>query len=600
VGVSRRVSTVEVDAFIRYCPTKVATVYFNRCDGAAELLLGRPSFHTRPVDWASTDMRLDFRLVLLAFGVSFGVLACSKHSGEASAGQTSALRQTQPRAGGELVFAFDGTSGAAFALDPHKSGFAPHVRIIRSLFDSLVVLLPEHRFGPWLAKSWEVSADGLDYTFHLRDDVTFHDGTRFDAEAVKFNFERIKEPKNALLASAELGPYESSTVLDPLTVRVHFTRPYAPFLTNLSKPTLGIASPAAVQKYGDQFASHPVGTGPFSLQSITTGTEISLARNAGYHWAAAGSAHDGPAWLEHLTFKNVPEEATRVAVLQNGQADAADLIPPQNVREFKSSSEFHLLEQEMLNLNYSIYLNVQREPWNDRRVREAFKRSLDLDAAVKTIYLGTTKRAWSVLSPSIFGYNQALENSWQPDPASAKRTLDELGWKPGPDGIRVKDGKRLSLVFLDTQGNREKRMDLLTLLRRQIHDTGFELRVDTEATGSYLEKAKTGDYDVLAGSLFTPDPDALRRIFGSVGRPPWTYFRGVDPELDTLLDQGASALTPEARVKSYAQAQQLIVDQVYAIPTYVLNYSVAAKNRVQGLVIDAHGFPVFSDAWLRQ
>ena len=544
-------------------------------------------------------MRLETRRTLLALALSLGLCACGKHSGEASARESAGPLKSQPHVGGELVFGFDGAANTQFALDPHKSAFAPHARIIRSIFDSLVVLLPGHRFGPWLAKSWEISGDGLSYTFQLRNDVKFHDGTRFDAAAVKYNLDRIKEPKNAFYALSDIGAYESTKVIDDFTVQVQFSRPYAAFLANLSKPSLGIVSPAAAEKYGEEFPLHPVGTGPFKFKSMTPGTEIALERNPDYHWGATGAGHEGPAWLERLTFKNVPEEATRVAVLENGQAGAVDLIPPQNLVQLRASSKFHLVEHELLNHNYSLYLNMLRAPWQDARVREAFKLSLDIDTAVKTIYLGTAARAWAPLSPSILGYDKSLENSWKPDRAAAIRTLEELGWKLGSDGIRVKDGKRLTISFLDTQGNREKRLDLITVFRRQLHDTGFELRVDNVPAGSYLEKASSGNFDLLAGSLFAPDPDVLRRIYAPDKASLLAVFKGVDPELNRLLVAGSEALQPDERVKLYAQAQRLISDKTYSIPAYVLVYSVAAANNVQGIVIDTHGFPVFNDTWLQ-
>lgn len=528
------------------------------------------------------------------------LVACDKGAAAQRGLEGQALSATAntPTSGGALLFAFDGAAITQFELDPHKSGFAPHHRVIRSIFDSLVVALPNHTFGPWLAKSWELSPDGLSYTFKLREDVHFHDGSRFDAKAVQYNLERIKDPKNAFFWASDLGPYEGCDVLDEFSVRVRFREPYAPFLANLSKSSLAMVSPAAAAKHGAQFPLHPVGSGPFVFKSLQAGTEIVLTRNDDYRWPPVNAAHQGPAYLQQVTFKNVPEEATRVAVLLNGQAGVADLIPAQNLLSFRSAKDFHLVQGELLNHNYALYLNTQRAPWTDPRIREAFRRSLEIDAAVKMVYLGTTARAFSPLSPSLLGYDPALEGAYPGDPAAAARTLDELGFKKGADGVRVRDGQRLSLVFLDTQGNREKRLDVLTVLRRQLRASGFEVRIDTQPQGAYLQKVAASDYDLLGGSLFAPDPDVLRRIHSPLLRSAASVSKTDDPELNRLLDDGAHELLPQKRVEIYKQAQRLILERTYAIPIYVLIYNVAASNKVHGISIDTHGFPTLYDTWV--
>ncbi|HTU62858.1 MAG TPA: ABC transporter substrate-binding protein, partial [Polyangiales bacterium] len=476
---------------------------------------------------------------------------------------------------------------------------APHHRLMRSVFDSLVVALPGHRYGPWLAERWQISPDGREYTFELRKDVKFHDGTRFDAQAVKFNFDRIHDAKNALLARDDLGPYVASDVVAEFTIKVRFDKPYAPFLANLSKSCLGMLSPAAVAKYKDEIGAHPIGTGPFRFTSLTAPSEVVLTRNADYAWSAEG-AHKGPAFLERVVFKNVPEEATRVAVLLNGQAGASDLIPPQNLAELRRSAEFRVIQGELLNHNYALHLNVTRAPWNDQRVREAFRDALDISGAVKTIYLGSAERAWSPLSPSLFGYDKSLEGGGKRDRAAAERTLDALGYKKGADGIREKGGKRLTVVLLDTQGNREKRLDLQTVFRRQLRDVGFDLRIDTQPSGAYLTKSVAGDYDLLAGSQFAADPDVLRRLYTPSQRSAYSVSRVDDPELNQLLEQAYRELDAARRADLYAQAQQRILKRVYSIPTYVLIYTIGAARKVRDLRIDVHGFPILHDAWVRR
>jgi peptide/nickel transport system substrate-binding protein len=511
-------------------------------------------------------------------------------------GATGSGSAIQP--GGELVFAFDGAALTQFGLDPHKSAFAPHNRVFRSIFDSLVVALPDHTVGPWLAESWTISPDRRVYTFTLRTDVKFHDGTPFDAEAVRFNLDRVKAPRNAFTSASDLGPYDHSEVVDPRTVRVILSAPFEPLLINLSKSCLGIVSPAAATRYGDQFPVHPVGSGPFRFVSQTPGTEVRLERNPDYQWAATGAAHTGQAYLDRLTFKNVPEEATRVAVLQSRQAQAADIIPPQNILAFRGDPDFQLIERELLNENYALYLNVKHPPWDDENLRQAFRLSLDLDTVVKTVYLGTFARAWSPISPSIFGYDPTLEKASTPDPARAARLLDAAGWKVGADGLREKDGKPLMVVFVDAQGNREKRLDVITMVRQQLRKNGIGLRIDPEPTGSYLQRIQQGQYDMTAGSLFAPDPDVLRRIFSPQDRSLGSVSKVNDPELTAWVNAAAHEADADKRRALYRNVQHKVIEKVYAIPVYVLPYTIAAVREVHGIAIDTHGFPTFQDAWL--
>jgi peptide/nickel transport system substrate-binding protein len=498
--------------------------------------------------------------------------------------------------GGELVFALDGAGVVQFNLDPHKSAYAPHNRVLRSIFDSLVVALPEHKLGPWLAESWIISPDRLTYTFKLRSDVQFHDGTALDAEAVKYNFDRVKDPATvALGAGPDIGPYDHAEVVDPHTVRIVLATPFEPLLINLSKTTLGIVSPAAARRLGDAFQINPVGTGPFRFVSQQAGTEVRLARNPDYRWGTG--EHAGPAYLESLVFKNVPEESTRVAVLQSRQAQAADIIPPQSILTLRSDPDFQLIQRELLNENYSLHLNVNRAPWNDQKLRQAFRLALDLDTIVKTVYLGTFERAWSPLSPSIFGYDPGLENSWRPDPAQAAALFEAAGWKVGAGGIRAKGGTRLTVVLVDGQSNREKRLDVITMVREQLRKVGVELRVDSQPGGSYLQRIQRGEYDLLGASLFAPDPDVLRRLYSPV-EGSFRMSRADDPDLNKWVVDGYGEADPDRRREIYARIQRRIVDQVYAIPVYVLPYTIGAVREAHGIAIDVHGFPLFADAWI--
>ncbi len=498
--------------------------------------------------------------------------------------------------GGELVFAFDGAAVVTFIFDPHNSSFAPHNRVFRSIFDNLVVLLPDQSVGPWLAQSWEVAPDQTAYTFKLRRGVTFHDGTKFDAAAVKANLDRVADPKNALNSRPYLGPYAGSDILAEDSIRVRLSEPFTPLLRNLSMTTLAMVSPAAVAKYGATVAQNPVGTGPFRLISLVQGSEVRLARNPDYQWAPPTAAHAGPAYLDLLTFRNVPEEATRVAALQSRQVHAVDAIPPQNIAAIKADPAYRLLEQEFLNNNYSLYLNVARAPWDDPDIRKAVQLSLDIGTIVRVIYLGTEPRAWSLLSPSFFGsHDKDLANSWKYDPKHAAQILDAKGWKTGSDGIRAKDGKRLVISFIDTQGNREKRLDALQLARRQLARNGIGLTIEELPAGTYTQKLIANEYDLAASSLFAGDPDVLRRQFVKAARPISSGIRVDDPEITQWLNDAARQ-DDAVRSQTYLTAQRKLILQAYAIPIYVLIYNIATQSNVNGIAIDAHGYPHFQSA----
>lgn len=511
----------------------------------------------------------------------------------------AARAHAEPRPGGELVFGLDGAAVVSFLLDPHNSGFAPHNRVFRSIFDSLVVLLPDQSVGPWLATSWEIAPDGKAYTFRLRGDVTFHDGTPLDASAIKVNLDRIANPANALTALPDIGPYEGADVLSEDTVRIRLKEPFSPLLRNLSKSTLGIISPAALAKYGEEIGQNPVGSGPFRFLSLNQGIDITLGRNPAYQWTPATGAHQGPAILDRLVFKNVPEESTRVAALQSKQLHAVDAVPPQNVVSFRATPGFRLIEKELLNNNYTLYLNVARPPWDDEEIRKAFQLSLDVDALVRVIYLGTQPRAWSPLSPSIYSsIERDLTKSWPHDPVEAARILDRKGWKPNARGIREKDGKRLTVSFADTQGNREKRLDVIQLARRQLQKTGFDLVIDSQPNSTYREKLANNDYDLGGASQFAPDPDVLRRLHLPDGRPKSSISKVNDPEISAWLRAGTQEADPITRAELYARVQRKLVEKAYAIPIYVLLYNIATTTAVNGITIDTHGFPNFHGAWL--
>ncbi len=498
----------------------------------------------------------------------------------------------------EVVFGIDGGAQTQFQLDPHLVGFAPHNRMLRQVFDSLVVLLPDNQIGPWLARSWEVSADNKTYTFHLKEGITFHDGTALDAAAVKFNFERMAEPAS-FATYQDFDSYEKAEVVDPLTVRLFLKHPDAALLNKLSKSTLGIVSPAAVAKFGKEFASNPVGSGPFIFKSLTHGTQINLQRNPQYAWASALFPDNTAPVIERLTLKNLPDETTRIAALKSGQVDAVDIVPPQNLIELAAEKNFAVQQKELLNHNFSLYFNTLRAPLDDENVRTAVRLAIDVDSIVKTLYLGRFKRAWSPLSPSLFGYDASLENSLKYDPEQAAKLLDAQGWAVGPDGIRERNGEKLRLVFVHFEGNREKRLDVITMVKNHLKKVGIDVVIDS-VLGFNFEKIAKGDWNISNGSQFTTDPDVLRNIYRDRKFGGLRITLLADDALSEWLTQASQETDKVQRSERYKKIQERIISKTYSVPIYVLPYTLAHSKRVSGIVLDQSGFPLFQAARITQ
>ncbi|MEC0206783.1 ABC transporter substrate-binding protein [Paenibacillus lautus] len=521
---------------------------------------------------------------------------------QASSGSTTAAgalaAQGVPPQGGELSFAL---ATSPDTLDPHRSGLAVSVRVIRTIHDSLVVQLPDHTIKPWLATEWKVSEDGLSYTFKLREDVKFHDGTPFNAEAVKYNFDRILDPATkASNAAALLQPYQSSEVLDEYTVRLNLATPSRAFLGNLSQALLGIVSPAAAQKYGDQLGQHPVGTGPFKFVKWEENAGIHVERNPDYKWAPELVTNQGAPYLDGIDFRIVPEEATRIGSVQSKQVLAAETVPPQHILTLEKDPNFQLLQTNTVGLPYTLFFNKDREPWNELKARQAVQLAVDVDTIVKTLYLGTYERAWSPLTPGTFGYDASLEQSIKPDIPKANRLLDELGWVRGEDGIRVKDGKKLTLRYVDGTPNREKRNDIAVMIQQQLKQIG--IAVEVEITKDIRTVVYTnGDYDLYGNSQVNSDPNALYSFYHSYDpKGQASLSRLNDPDVDQWLEQGRVEKDDAKRAELYQQVQQYIIDHAIILPIYVFPYTVAASNSVQGVLFDSLGYPLFNDVSLQK
>jgi len=540
-------------------------------------------------------------MIILVLGLVLIISGCSsgKTNTPAETNSTNSTGEASaPASGGEFTFALAGTPNT---LDVGITSSDIEFRVGRNLFDSLVAELPDHSIKPWLSESWEISADHKSYTFKLRKDVKFHDGTAFNAEAVKFNFDRSADPNGeSVFAKQLLGPYESSEVIDEYTLKVNFKEPFTPFLSNAAKSALGIQSPESFKKYGDKVGQNPVGTGPFKLISWVPNSEIVLEKNADYNWASPAAAHSGPAYLDKVVFKLIPEEATRVSSLQSGQVLAAESIPAQNIVTLQNDANYQIQQALLPGGTFALTFNNDKAPWNDVNLRRAVQATVDVDAIVKSLYLGTFPRSWSPLSSSTLGYDASLENSYQVDINKANQLLEDAGWKLGADNVRAKDGKALEINYIDLTGNREKREDVIKMVQQQLKQVGIKLNLSITAAGPYVDALKAASYDMAGHSFAGGDPDILRTLFSKEN---WAtdeyansnFARFYDPEIEKQLKEAYQEPDQGKRIELYKNLQQYFVSHAVSIPVYVFPYTIASSKKVSGISFDFPGYPQFYD-----
>ncbi|WP_139991271.1 ABC transporter substrate-binding protein [Paenibacillus paridis] len=547
-----------------------------------------------------TIIALTTALVLVLSGCAGTNKASNTDKNASPAATTDAATAAAPAKGGELTYAL---ATSPDTLDPHRSGLAVAVRAIRTIHDNLVAQLPDGTIQPWLATEWAVSEDGLSYTFKLRQDVKFHDGTPFNAEAVKYNYDRILNPETKAANSAALiRPYKSADVIDEFTVKLNLETPSNAFLGNLSQALVSIVSPTAAQKYGDQLGKNPVGTGPFKFVSWEENSQITVERNPDYKWAPPLVANQEAPYLDKVIFKIAPEEATRIGSVQSGQVLAGETIPPQNILALEKDEKLQLFKSNTQGLPYTLFINENKAPWNELKARQALQAAIDVDAIVKTLYLGTYDRAWSPLTPGTFGYDKSLEGGVKPDLDKANALLDELGYVKGADGVRAKDGKKLTLHYVDGSPNREKRNDIAAIIQQQLKQIGIAVEVEiTKDVRTVVYE--NGNYDIYGNSQVNSDPEALRSFYhsGAVSVGANQNLPGFkNAEVDGWIDQGLIEKDETKRQELYAKVQQAIIEQAVIIPIYVFPYTIAASKTVKDIKFDSLAYPLFNDAFIQK
>lgn len=496
-----------------------------------------------------------------------------------------------------------GTSAQPDCLDPAVSALDATAVADRGVFDSLVSMTAAGAFEPWLAQRWTISSDGRTYTFFLRGDVRFADGSPLTAAVVKASLDHVVDPRTkSKYAAGLIRRYAGAEAVDDTTVRVSLSAPDASFLDALSTPYLGIQSIPSLRRSAAELCASPVGSGPFEFVSWTRNVNLVLKRNPAYRWGPATMPDTGPARLDGVNLMFIPENSARFGVLTSGQAQLVDDLLPSQAKALRNSDGLQLLRAVPPGAVYSLFFNITKGPLADERVRRALLSAVDIDQLVKAIYLGQYQSARSLLSPSTIDYTAAAAPAY--DPVLAGRLLDQAGWTGrDAEGYRTRDGVRLTLSWpYAAQRDRDQRSVLAQGIQAEAKQAGIDLAFTEVDVGAYSEQVlQHRTADMFAVSFERADPDILRYLLGSTSTPAQgggNAFRVSDPQLDGWLNAADAATDTAVRRQNYIAAQRYLADHVLTMPLYVPLYLAGASARLHGVSFEPDGYTSFYGAWL--
>ena len=440
------------------------------------------------------------------------------------------------------------------SLDPATVTAVNDFRILMNVYDGLV----RYKDGtlevePALADSWTISADGTEYTFNLRSGITFHDGSAFDADAVKFNFDRMLDENHPY---HDTGPFplsfffsaiESVDVVNSSTVKFTLNAPYAPFLSNLAYPTGLIVSPAGLMANGADFGRNPSGTGPFKFEGWKSNEYVAVNRNDDY-W-------DGTASLDGIVFRPLTDGNTRVAEMLSGGIDLMVEIPPTSLSEF-SGSEYSVVEQAGPHVWFLI-LNAKEGPFANKKVRQAANYAINKKAIVEDVLEGTAAIAAGPTPPAFaWAYNDSLE-PYPYDPDKARALIKEAG------------AEGATLTFYVTEGG-SGMLDPVamgTAIQADLEAVGFDVKIETYEWNSFLgvvNPGLEGKADMAEMAWMTNDPDTLP--FLALRTESWPDQGGFNsgyysnPKVDELLNAARSSTDQNERARLYQEMQTIVQD----------------------------------------
>jgi len=438
-------------------------------------------------------------------------------------------------------------------MDPPQITDLNSSRVAKRIFEGLVAQeVGSYKLVPGLARSWDISKDGLTYTFHLRPDVKFHDGTPLSADAVRFVFERQMNEQGPYYKTGTypyvkgfLGNVASLESLDPRTVQIRLKSPLTPFIQYLAHHSLYVYSPESVKKWGADVVKHPVGTGPFKLETWEPGVKVVLSRNDQY-WG-------GAAKIRQVIYVPIPEAQARLTAIMTGEIDLTLDVPPDALEGLRRDRSMVVAEADSSAVWY-VVLNTRHPALKDRRVRQALNFAVNKDAILRDILRGTAVVAVSPLSPVYGAFHEPNTSRYPFNPERARTLLREAGY---PNGLE------LTFLVPESGSGMQSPVEMGTVIQANLAAVGVKAKLQTMEWGAYLKKYLDGpDMAEMSWNPSIGDPDHMMYMLLSSDRFPPAFNAGYyqNARVDDLLRKARTTLEESQRVAMYKEAQRLVTE----------------------------------------
>ena len=500
-----------------------------------------------------------------ALGVSVPTLtALLRGFGEAAAQETGS--------GGTLVFDL---GSEPENLDPHQALAYTTSRLIEQTCEPLIYLGPETLdVNPWLAESWESSEDGLQWTFTLRQGVTFHDASDFNAEAVKFSFERQLKPDHPYFKLGQWSNASRLAFIEEIRVDAEhvvtflLSEPYNKFLSRMANSPAGrIVSKQAVETHGDKFLENPVGTGPYAFDRWDKGQQVVLRRNEDY-WGGRPS-------LDQVVFKAIAEDGARLAALLSGEVHMSLDVSAEIVERLRTSED-HTVISGPTGAVWFLAMNVESEPFQDVRVRQAVNYAVDKRAIVEDVLKGTVEIAYGPLSPAYQEFNPKLMEMYPFDPERARQLLEEANFPTDRE-----------VVFRSSIGGSGMLSpeEMATVIQDNLREVGMRTRLEVTEFVSWMDAIRNPQNELTVMSWNIPpiEPDTMfTGILTESALPPgFNTSYWVNEEFEQLIADARRALDPEVAKEKYYRAQEIVMEEAPIVPVCHRQQVYGVSNRVK-------------------